>query len=336
MGFRDFVCAFSCVRNVVLRACVRPTALPAVRNGRSVVFGAPRRRAAQRADGDARETRERTDGKSIIMPAREMAVKRPTYAKDGLKSINARGCIIEFVATMTYVALCVPVQMMYGNGFTTAVTYGVVVTLLTYAFRKETVAQMNPSVSVTFMATGKITVEQMIGNIVSQIAGALIGVCWTCVWVAGGNDPTGYVGATLGYWGQANAGRVFFCETVANWLFLVTIVQATHPSLKQSAFFSSIFIGFAYYVCLLFTGSVSGGMINAARSFASACAGSIRIKGRAAPGAVVSTKILWDRHWIAWVAPMAGGAAAIVVDFFMTGFPEKKNTEAPHWLDATV
>ena len=65
------------------------------------------------------------------MPAREMAVKRPTYAKDGLKSINARGCIIEFVATMTYVALCVPVQMMYGNGFTTAVTYGVVVTLLT-------------------------------------------------------------------------------------------------------------------------------------------------------------------------------------------------------------
>jgi hypothetical protein len=33
---------------------------------------------------------------------------------------------------------------------------------------------------------------------------------------------------------------------------------------------------------------------------------------------------------------MAGGAAAIVVDFFMTGFPEKKNTEAPHWLDATV
>ena len=270
------------------------------------------------------------------MPAREMAVKRPTYAKDGLKSINARGCIIEFVATMTYVALCVPVQMMYGNGFTTAVTYGVVVTLLTYAFRKETVAQMNPSVSVTFMATGKITVEQMIGNIVSQIAGALIGVCWTCVWVAGDKDPTGYVGATLGYWGQANAGRVFFCETIANWLFLVTIVQATHPSLKQSAFFSSIFIGFAYYVCLMFTGAVSGGMINAARSFASACAGSIRIKGRAAPGAVVSTKILWDRHWIAWVAPMAGGAAAIVVDFFMTGFPEKKNTEAPHWLDATV
>merc|ERR1712205_247286 len=77
----------------------------------------------QRDDGDARETRERTDGKSIIMPAREMAVKRPTYAKDGLKSINARGCIIEFVATMTYVALCVPVQMLNGNGFTTAVTY---------------------------------------------------------------------------------------------------------------------------------------------------------------------------------------------------------------------
>ena len=40
---------------------------------------------------------------------------------------------------------------------------------------------MNPSVTVAFMATGKITVEQMIANVVSQLTGALIGVCWTCI-----------------------------------------------------------------------------------------------------------------------------------------------------------
>jgi len=31
---------------------------------------------------------------------REMAVKRPTYAKDGFKSVSTRGCIIEFIATL--------------------------------------------------------------------------------------------------------------------------------------------------------------------------------------------------------------------------------------------
>ena len=271
---------------------------------------------------------------------REMAVKRPTYAKDGFKSVSTRGCIIEFIATMTYVALCVPVQIRFGEGFSTAMMYGTVVALLTYAFRKETVVQMNPSVTVAFMATGKITVEQMIANVVSQLTGALIGVCWTCIWLTGTNDtsrPTaGSVGATVGVWGDTSAGRIFFAETIANWLFLVTIIQATHPSLKQSAFFSSIFIGLGYFISFMFTGYISGGMINAARSFASSVAGTIRLKGRAPPGQTVSTKFLWERHWIAWIAPMAGGAAAIIADFFMTGFPEKKNTEAPQWLDATV
>ena len=269
-----------------------------------------------------------------------MAVKRPTYAKDGFKSVSTRGCIIEFIATMTYVALCVPVQIRFGEGFSTAMMYGTVVALLTYAFRKETVVQMNPSVTVAFMATGKITVEQMIANVVSQLTGALIGVCWTCIWLTGTNDtsrPTaGSVGATVGVWGDTSAGRIFFAETIANWLFLVTIIQATHPSLKQSAFFSSIFIGLGYFISFMFTGYISGGMINAARSFASSVAGTIRLKGRAPPGQTVSTKFLWERHWIAWIAPMAGGAAAVVADFFMTGFPEKKNTEAPQWLDATV
>ena len=266
-----------------------------------------------------------------------MAVKRPTYAKDGFKSVSTRGCIIEFIATMTYVALCVPSQMKYGEGFSTAMVYGTVVALLTYAFRKETVVQMNPSVSVAFMATGKITVEQMFANVVSQLAGALIGVCWTCIWLTGlNNDSSGTVGATLGVWGDTSVGRIFFAEAIANWLFLVTVIQATHPSLKQSAFFSSIFIGLAYFIAFMFTGYISGGMINAARCFASSVAGTIRVKGRATPGQIVSTKVLWDRHWIAWIAPMAGGAAAIVADFFMTGFPEKKNTEAPQWLDATV
>ena len=271
---------------------------------------------------------------------REMAVKRPTYAKDGFKSVSTRGCIIEIIATMTYVALCVPVQIRFGEGFSTAMMYGTVVALLTYAFRKETVVQMNPSVTVAFMATGKITVEQMIANVVSQLTGALIGVCWTCIWLTGTNDtsrPTaGSVGATVGVWGDTSAGRIFFAETIANWLFLVTIIQATHPSLKQSAFFSSIFIGLGYFISFMFTGYISGGMINAARSFASSVAGTIRLKGRAPPGQTVSTKFLWERHWIAWIAPMAGGAVAIVADFFMTGFPEKKNTEAPQWLDATV
>ena len=271
-----------------------------------------------------------------MLGKREMAVKRPTYAKDGFKSVSTRGCIIEFIATMTYVALCVPAQMKHGAGLSTAMVYGTVVTLLTYAFRKETVAQMNPSVSVAFMATGKITVEQMFANVVSQLAGALIGVCWTCIWLTGSNDTSGTVGTTLGVWGDTGAGRIFFAEAIANWLFLVTVIQATHPSLKQSAFFSSIFIGLGYFISFMFTGYISGGMINAARSFASSVAGMIRLKGRAPPGQTVSTKFLWERHWIAWIAPMAGGAAAIVADFFMTGFPEKKNTEAPQWLDATV
>merc|ERR1712164_27595 len=149
-------------------------------------MGTPTPRKGIRSRSKDERPRDREKRNALdpnMLGRREMAVKRPTYAKDGFKSVSTRGCIIEFIATMTYVALCVPSQMKYGEGFSTAMVYGTVVALLTYAFRKETVVQMNPSVSVAFMATGKITVEQMVANVVSQLAGALIGVCWTCIFI---------------------------------------------------------------------------------------------------------------------------------------------------------
>lgn len=101
-------------------------------------------------------------------------------------------------------------------------------------------------------------------------------------------------------------------------------------------FFFLIFIGFVYYVCLLFIGFVSGGMINVARSFVFACAGFICIKGCVVFGVVVFMKIFWDCYWIVWVVFMVGGVVVIVVDFFMIGFSEKKNIEAFYWFDAIV
>jgi len=264
------------------------------------------------------------------MAEKKLAIQAPASGE-----MNARGAMLELVSTMTYVALCVPAQMMYGNSLTTALFYTIVVGLITYAFRKETVVQMNPTVSVTFALTGRISLQQCLGNIVAQIAGGLIGICFVAIWMSGSEDPNGLLGLTTGrVWG-ASAGRTFFSECVATWLFILTVVQATHKSNKQGAFSSSMCIGFGYFVALLLTFGTTGGMINPARSFASAVGASVRNRSRDA-AVRVAIKEIWRRHWITWTAPLCGGFAAVAMDFIINQFPAKENTEAANWISEAV
>ena len=269
----------------------------------------------------------------VWMRPTKLAIETPRWKTEGgqaVAKVSGRCAAIEFVTTMTYVALCVPVQIL--SSANVAEFYAVVVILLTFAFRRETVAQMNPVGSFSFMMTGKITVQQCVANVVCQLAGACIGAAWVAVWIRNAQDPSIELGSTMGYEGGAGytRGRIFFAETISSWLYIVTMIQATHPSTRQNAFFGCVFIGLSYYVALSITLGLTGGMINPARSFGTAIIASIK---RTSQDPSVPSKELWNRHWMGWVAPLVGGTYAIVTDFFLSNFKQTKNAEAPAWFE---
>lgn len=266
------------------------------------------------------------------MTASTLALQKPKFG--GVRSVNIRNCSIEFFCTMVYVALCVPVQIMVTSlGLTTADVasfYAIVVVLLTFTFRRETVAQMNPVASGTFLLTGKINVEQCLANIASQLAGGMIGAAWVAMWIRDDQDPTVTLGSTLGYADGFTRGRLLFAEAMSSWLLIITLVTATNSTTKKNAFFGSLFIGFSYFIALSLTLGLTGGMINPARSFGTAIIASIK---RTSQDPSVPSKELWNRHWMGWVAPLVGGTYAIVTDFFLSNFKQAKNAEAPAWFE---
>ena len=262
-----------------------------------------------------------------------LALQMPKFG--GVKSVNVRSMSIEFFTTMCYVALCVPVQIMatsLGMGVTDVASfYAIVVVLLTFAFRRETVAQMNPVASGTFLLTGKINVEQCLANIASQLAGGMIGAAWVAMWIRDDQDAAVTLGSTLGYADGFTRGRLLFAEAMSSWLLIITLVTATNSTTKKNAFFASLFIGFSYFIALSLTLGLTGGMINPARSFGTAVAASIRRRMRSP---ALAENDLWYRHWICWVAPLVATGFAIVTDFILSKIKTNDtNEEAPAWCE---
>ena len=176
-----------------------------------------------------------------------------------------------------------------------ALTFGLVVTALIYAFGHISGAHFNPAVSVAFTFMKEFDKKELLPYVVAQLAGAIFASATLyllfIVEIKALSDVA-YLGSTLphGSWWQS-----FLFEFILTFILMLIIASsAVHAKAVKS--FAGIAIGFTVGLEAMFAGPICGASMNPARSIAPA---------------LVSGHL--ESLWIYVVATVLGAVASVFV-----------------------
>ena len=150
-----------------------------------------------------------------------------------------------------------------------ALTFGLVVTALIYAFGHISGAHFNPAVSVAFSVMGEFPKKELSTYILAQLMGAIFASA--TLYLLFREDihsmiDVAYLGATLprGSWEQS-----FILEFILTFI-LMLIISSSAVHAKAVKSFAGIAIGFTVGLEAMFAGPICGASMNPARSIAPA------------------------------------------------------------------
>lgn len=208
----------------------------------------------------------------------------------------------EFLGTFILVFFGVGSAVLMGEqiGFHgIAMAFGLSIVAAAYGIGAISGAHLNPAVSLGFLVSGQMPVNQFISHVIAQIAGAIVGALVIYMIASGraGYDIAvnglGANGWGEGYNGGYATGAAFIFEFVATFLFVTVILGATGPGSVPG--FAGLAIGLTLAGIHLVGINVTGVSVNPARSI-----GPALFVGGAA----------MSQLWLFIVAPLAGGAIA--------------------------
>ena len=188
--------------------------------------------------------------------------------------------------------------LLPGGAVGIALAFGIAVVAMAYAIGPVSGAHLNPAVSLGAFLAGRLPASDLIGYIVAQVVGGIIGavVLWIIASGHAGGAPANLAAtgwdAAAGY----STAAAFITETVATFVFVTVILGVTNA--KHTTVLAGLVIGLtllALHLCFI---PVSGNSLNPARSI-----GPALFSGGAAIGQL----------WLYIVAPLLGGAIAGVV-----------------------
>ena len=187
------------------------------------------------------------------------------------------------VDTMTHAVTHVGVSLVFG----------LVITVLIYAFGHISGAHFNPAVTVGFWALGEFPGRRVPWYIASQLLGAIAASSV----VLGLFGRAGSLGITTP---QSTPEIAVVLEALMTFLLVVVIFgSAVHGKAVKS--FAGIAIGGTIALDALFGGPISGASMNPARSLG--------------PAIIAGA---WPDQWIYIVGPLAGALLAVVAYRLMT------------------
>jgi aquaporin Z len=183
--------------------------------------------------------------------------------------------------------------------------FGLSVLAMAYAIGSISGCHINPAVSISMFAAGKMKAEDTVIYIIAQCIGAIIGAT-VLYWVALGNPSfslanglgqNGYDTASLGGFSMTSA---FIAEVILTFIFLLVIHGAT--SKKAPKDFAGIAIGLSLVLIHLVGIPITGTSVNPARSLG--------------PAIIVGGTAL-NQLWLFWAAPIIGAVLAAAVWRFL-------------------
>ena len=180
--------------------------------------------------------------------------------------------------------------------------FGLSVLAMVYAIGGISGCHINPAVSISMLAAGKLSVKDTVIYVVAQCIGAVVGAA-ALYSIAVGNPSYSLVSNGLGQNGYAEASpggfsitSAFIAEVLLTFIFLLVIHGST--SEKAPKGFAGIPIGLSLVLIHLVGIPVTGTSVNPARSLG--------------PAIIVGGTAI-SQLWLFWVAPIIGGLIAAVV-----------------------
>ena len=178
--------------------------------------------------------------------------------------------------------------------------FGLAIVAMAYGIGPVSGCHVNPAVSLGVFMAGRMSLSDMIGYWVAQVAGALLGAIVLSIILSGkAQGWTGGLGQNgwgEGYLGNYNMVSAFIFEAVATFLFLVCILGVTQKGSPSQ--FAGLAIGGTLVAIHIVGINVTGVSVNPARSIGPA------LVGMASNGKAVA------QLWLFIAAPLLGAAVA--------------------------
>lgn len=217
--------------------------------------------------------------------------------------------IAELLGTMVLVLMGCGSAVIAGADGTTGVgllgisfAFGLSVVAMAYAIGPISGCHINPAISVAMTVAGKLSSKDLVGYVISQIVGAILGA--GILYVIASNHPgfemkpwaLGSNGFGTGYLGEYSLVAAFLAETVFTFIFLLVIFGSTSGQ-NANGGFAGLAIGLTLVLIHIVGIKVTGVSVNPARSIGPAIFA----------GGEALTQL-----WLFIVAPIAGGVLAAI------------------------
>jgi aquaporin Z len=167
-----------------------------------------------------------------------------------------------------------------------AITFGLIVLAMIYAFGDVSGAHLNPAVSTAFAVARRFSWSDLPGYILAQVAGAFAASALLRILF----PADGQLGATLP---AGSASQSFILEAVLTFLLMLVILSVSVGA-KEKGITAGIAIGSVIGLEAMFAGPICGASMNPARSLAPA---------------VVSGHL--EFLWLYLIAPAVGAVLAV-------------------------
>ncbi|MCI4680542.1 MIP family channel protein [Rhodoblastus acidophilus] len=176
-----------------------------------------------------------------------------------------------------------------------SMAFGLTLAAMAYGVGPVSGCHVNPAVSVGVWVAGRLSTADLVGYIISQCIGAIIGAGVLYLILSGHQGGWDLAKSGLGQngWSEYSTTSAFIAEFVGTFFFLVVILGAT--SEKGVTPVAGVAIGVALLVIHINLIRVTGTSVNPARSLG--------------PALFVGGKAL-AQLWLFIVAPIAGAVAA--------------------------
>ena len=170
-----------------------------------------------------------------------------------------------------------------------AITFGLVVMSMIYAFGDKSGAHLNPAVTIAFVVAKLFGRREMVLYIISQCMGAIAASLVLRFLFPG----SAFLGSTLP---AGSAMQSLVLEFILTFFLMLVILNVAHGS-KEQGLFAGIAIGGVVALAAMFAGPVSGASMNPARSLGPA---------------LISGNL--QHIWIYVAGPVSGSVAATFVN----------------------
>ncbi len=224
------------------------------------------------------------------------------------ESSSVKKYVAELVGTFVLVLMGCGSAVLAGSaiGYVgISFAFGLSVLAMAYAIGGISGCHINPAVSISMLAAGKLSAKDAVAYVAVQCVGAIFGA-GVLYWIATGNPAYSLATNGLGQNGYDLASpsgfsmvSAFAAEVVLTFIFLLVIHGST--SEKAPKGFAGIAIGLSLVLIHLVGIPVTGTSVNPARSL-----------GPAVIMSLANTTAL-SQLWLFWVAPIIGGLLAAAV-----------------------